>query len=118
MDNRKSNITTKISVILRKLRKPREWSENQLETEVKKALEAYGWCVLKFFSTANTGWPDRVCLSATGKTIWIEFKKPGGVMAALQKVNREWLISHDHYFFQLDTVEACLSFITDTLPNL
>lgn len=118
MDNRKSEITTKISVILRKLRKPREWTESQLETEVKKALEAYEWTVLKFFSTANTGWPDRVCLSATGKTVWIEFKKPGGLMAPLQKINREWLISHDHYFFQLDNPAACVSFIEDTLPHL
>ena len=118
MDNRKSELTTKISVILRRLRKPREWTESQLEECVKKALEAYNWTVLKFFSTANTGWPDRVCLSATGKTVWIEFKKPGGLMAPLQKINREWLIGHDHYFFQLDTPAACMSFIEDTLPTL
>lgn len=102
------NRTTKKSV--------KKYSENQLENMVCEVLKKQKWETLKFFSPYNTGWMDRIFLSPGGATLWIEFKKPTGKLAARQKLNRNWLISNDHSYYILDSYELCMWFVNQVAP--
>lgn len=90
--------------------------ESDYEDMVCKALRAVGADPLKFFSSWSTGWPDRIVLTKSGRTLWIEFKKPGGRYARLQELNRSWLIRNDHAYYMLDTYERCMWFINKVIP--
>lgn len=90
--------------------------ESHYETLVCAALIAAGWQPLKFFSPFSTGWPDRIFLTPNGLTIWCEFKKPGGAYKRLQELNRSWLVSNNHAYYQLDTEELCKWFIKTIIP--
>lgn len=59
-------------------------TEQQIQTKIKKKLEAYGWTVVKLIKTSMNGIPDLMCLKG-GETMFIEVKTEKGTLAPLQK---------------------------------
>lgn len=90
--------------------------EADIEKMVCEAVIPAGWQPLKFFSPFSTGWPDRILLTPCGRTLWCEFKAPTGTYKRLQELNRSWLVSNDHAYYCIHTVEAAHWFINKVVP--
>ena len=58
--------------------------EKNIQTKIKKKLELEGWFVIKLITTSCNGIPDLLCLK-NGETMFIEVKRPNGVLSELQK---------------------------------
>jgi len=66
--------------------------ENEVETYLRKRVEAVGGQCVKFIPDYRRGWPDRVVLLPGGVLVWVELKRPrGGRVAAAQRVAHETL---------------------------
>jgi hypothetical protein len=57
-------------------------TESILEQRCKRYAEGYGALLLKF--QGMKGYPDRLLLVPPNEIVFLEFKKPGGVLAPLQ----------------------------------
>ena len=92
-----------------------------LEKDIEKAFgRALGaWAVkhghkvgyVKFASPGERGWPDRLVLFY-GRTIWIEWKKPGGQATAYQEHIHAELRAMGHDVRVYDDWRAALDEIT------
>lgn len=58
--------------------------ESQLQTKVRKRLEAFGWLVIKLIQTNRNGIPDLMCIKG-GRVIFMEIKTSDGVVSDLQQ---------------------------------
>lgn len=58
--------------------------ESQLQTKVRKRLEAFGWLVIKLIQTNRNGIPDLMCIKG-GRVIFMEIKTSDGVISELQQ---------------------------------
>lgn len=58
-------------------------SESRIESVVCQHAKKLGWLVYKFTSPGHRGVPDRVFFR-NGETVFIEFKRKGGKLTALQ----------------------------------
>jgi len=58
--------------------------ESQLQTKVRKRLEAFGWLVIKLIQTNRNGIPDLMCIKG-GRVIFMEIKTSDGVVSELQQ---------------------------------
>lgn len=59
-------------------------SEQAIQTNIKKKLEAEGYLIVKLIKTSCNGIPDLMALKE-GETLFIEVKKENGVLSELQK---------------------------------
>ena len=60
--------------------------ESVIEARAVKRARRDGWLAIKQGGQGNSaGWPDRLFVSQDGKHVWIEFKRPGGVLTELQR---------------------------------
>jgi hypothetical protein len=59
--------------------------EKDLERKCRALAERCGGELLKFRSPGNKGVPDRILLLPRGHIIFIEFKRPGGLLKPLQR---------------------------------
>ena len=60
-------------------------SEQQIQTKIIKKLEKEGYYVIKLIKTNVNGIPDLIAVKEN-ETIFIEVKRPDGVLSELQKV--------------------------------
>ena len=67
--------------------------EQQIEDEFVEKSRTYGVRAIKFIDPSNTGAPDRLIFCPNGRTLLIEFKKPGGKVAEKQIEYHRWLDS-------------------------
>ena len=51
--------------------------EPQIERNFRKSVQALGCIVVKFNDPAHRGAPDRLILCPNGRTVFVEFKRPG-----------------------------------------
>jgi len=58
--------------------------ERDLERYFTKQCKALKLMTLKLNVRYNRGWPDRVVIFNDGTVIWVELKRPGGKLSALQ----------------------------------
>ena len=65
-------------------------SEQQIQTKIKKYAEGKGWIVIKTIKLSEAGFPD-LFMFKNGKTIFIEVKKPGGIISPLQELRQRQL---------------------------
>lgn len=66
--------------------------EKDIETKLRKMVEAHGGLCLKWVCPGWSGVPDRIILIPYGHVIFAETKRPkGGKLSAMQKKWREWL---------------------------
>lgn len=67
--------------------------EKEIEKKLRESVEKRGGRCLKWICPGWSGVPDRIVLLPGGRIYFIETKRPkGGVLSALQKKWREWLI--------------------------
>lgn len=57
--------------------------ESAIQAAIRSELTASGWVVAKCGAMSVNGWPDLVAIKG-GRTVWIEVKRPGGVLSAIQ----------------------------------
>jgi len=67
--------------------------ESGIQTKIKKKLEADGWFVIKLIKTSVNGIPDLMALK-NGETMFIEVKRPKGVLSSIQKFRIQELINN------------------------
>lgn len=79
--------------------------EKTIEKNCVKWAESKGWLSYKFVSPSNRGVPDRIFLR-NGKTVFVEFKKPGGETSALQVRQIEKIKSYDFKVFIIDNLRS------------
>ena len=59
--------------------------EKRIEEYLKKRVKALGGLCLKFVSPGTSGVPDRICVLAK-RVIFVECKRPDGVLSPSQKI--------------------------------
>lgn len=59
--------------------------EKSIEQALVRAVEARGGRALKFVSPGWRGAPDRIVMMPGGRIIFVELKRPGGVLRPLQR---------------------------------
>ena len=69
-------------VVTPSLKVERVSTEAELERKCRKYAEGHGALLLKF--QGMKGYPDRLLLAPPNEIVFLEFKKPGGVLAPLQ----------------------------------
>lgn len=81
--------------------------EKQIEGKVVKWAREHGILTRKMNGDGYRGWPDRLFVLRNGKTLWIEFKRPGGKESELQKVMLDNLreLGHEAHVYS-DAVKA------------
>ena len=57
--------------------------ESAIQAAIRSELQGRGWLVVKCGAMSVNGWPDLVAIRG-GRTVWIEVKRPGGVLSAIQ----------------------------------
>lgn len=81
--------------------------ESAVERAFCKEATARGLLALKY---GVNGWPDRMVLLADGTVAWVELKRPGETLRALQERRRDQLTRAGQMAYVLDTVEKVNEF--------
>ena len=63
--------------------------ESSIEAKLVRMVRAKGGLCYKFVSPGNPGVPDRIVITPTGRTIYVELKTEVGRLAAVQKWQQE-----------------------------
>ena len=79
--------------------------ESKIEKDCVTWAKAQGWLSYKFSSPSNRGVPDRIFLKR-GKTVFVEFKTPTGVISPLQVRQIEKIKSYDFKVFVIHSLEG------------
>lgn len=86
--------------------------EENMEFVVEKTVcnraEMAGWLVRKIEYPGRRGALDRMFIK-DGRVVFIEFKRPGGVLDPLQEREKERLIRHGAEAYVIDDVEVGLN---------
>ena len=61
---------------------------------------------LKLHVKFARGWPDRIVPIENGQVLWVELKRPGGKLSALQAKNHISLLRLGHEVYVLDSKEG------------
>lgn len=62
--------------------------------------------------SVSTGWPDYVFILPGAKTVWIEFKRPGGKPTELQRSRINTLLDLGHAAFVVDDAQEGISILS------
>jgi hypothetical protein len=65
--------------------------ERDLEAYFTKQCKKYGIMSLKLNVRFSRGWPDRIVPLENGEVLWVELKRPGGVVSPMQEKVHEQL---------------------------
>ena len=65
-------------------------TEQQIQTKIKKKLQAQGYFVTKLIKTSTNGIPDLLAIK-DGQAMFIEVKREGGRLSLVQKLRIEEL---------------------------
>lgn len=85
--------------------------ERNLEAYCDKyAKEVYGCKSRKMNGMGFADWPDRVYLTKSGKTLWIEFKRFGEGPTPNQAELHKWMREHGHTVKVVDRVKTFAQF--------
>lgn len=63
--------------------------ESSIETRLVRMVRDRGGLCFKFVSPGNPGVPDRIVITPTGRTVYVELKTEVGRLAAIQKWQHE-----------------------------
>lgn len=73
---------------------------------------------IKMVSPGETGVPDRIWLVPGGRVVFVELKKPGGVLSARQKLWQKRLKESGHEALVIGSMEEARQFVqTTSLSN-
>jgi Holliday junction resolvase len=65
--------------------KPKQAPEAVIERRLVRGVEKMGCECLKLEVKGRAGWPDRVCIMKHGVVVFVEVKKPMGVVSRIQE---------------------------------
>jgi hypothetical protein len=80
--------------------------ERDLEAYFSKQCKKHGLLTLKLSVHFQRGWPDRVVPLENGEVLWVELKRPGGVVSPLQQKVHDQLASRGHKVYVIDSKEG------------
>lgn len=85
--------------------RPSSIAEKEIEKALVKKVESLGGKCWKFVSPSRVGVPDRLCLMHRGKVAFVEVKKPGEKLRAIQTKRKSELEALGFRVYVLDTIE-------------
>lgn len=85
--------------------------EKTIEAKFVKLAQARGCQCLKLNVIGRRSWPDRLVLVPGGKVLFIEFKRPGGLLTPGQELLHADLYAMGHEVHVCYTVEDALDLI-------
>lgn len=91
--------------------------EKQIESSVCQYARNRGWKVYKFRSVNNRGVPDRIFITCGGQVHFVEFKRRGGELTALQSRTISDLRSQGCNVHVIDDVESGRKLIDEIHPQ-
>jgi hypothetical protein len=80
--------------------------ERDLEGYFSKQCKKYGLLTLKLNVRFQRGWPDRIVPLENGEVLWVELKRPGGVLSPMQEKVHDELMARGHKVFVIDSKEG------------
>jgi len=80
--------------------------ERDLETYFTRQCKKLKLMTLKLHVRYARGWPDRIVVLPSGRTLWVELKRPGGKTTPLQDKVHQELRNLDHSIYVLDSKEG------------
>lgn len=83
--------------------------EKDIEKAIVKKAKAMGCLALKINGLGQRSWPDRLFIRPDGHVIWIEVKRPDGVLSEGQKAMIEELREHKQNVFVCYSVDEAVT---------
>jgi len=80
--------------------------ERDLERYFTAQCKKHGLLTLKLHVRFARGWPDRIVAIENGEVLWVELKRPGGKLSALQAKLHTDLSKIGHKVYVLDSKEG------------
>lgn len=80
--------------------------ERDLERYFSAQCKKHGLMTLKLHVRFARGWPDRIVPLENGEVLWVELKRPGGKLSALQAKVHADLAKIGHHVQVLDSKEG------------
>jgi hypothetical protein len=80
--------------------------ERDLENYFTKRCKELNILSLKLNVRYKRGWPDRIVIRKNGRVIWVELKRPGGKLSALQEQTHHQLRQEHHEVYVIDSKEG------------
>ena len=85
--------------------------EAKIEDKSRKAAIAAGCLCYKFTSPSNRSVPDRLFITPTGRTFYVEFKAPGKKPTPLQALTIDKMRKHNASVYVCDNYEQFLGIL-------
>lgn len=86
-------------------------NEKTLERKLTKSVKSMGGISLKFHSTYNTGYPDRIIIMPGGVIYWVELKSTGKKPTPKQQLIHEQMRSLNALVYVIDNTEQLDTFL-------
>lgn len=83
--------------------------ESEIEKTCVKIAEKHGCLLLKL--EKRRGWPDRLLLASNGRSMFIEFKRPGESLMPMQKHIQQTLRAMRHSSEEVDNYSLFLTLL-------
>ena len=80
--------------------------ERDLERYFTAQCKKHGLMTLKLHVRFSRGWPDRLVLLPNGEILWVELKRPGGQVSALQAKTHADMAKRGHHVHVIDSKEG------------
>lgn len=80
--------------------------ERDLEKYFTAQCKKHKLLSLKLHVKFARGWPDRIVPIENGQVLWVELKRPGGKLSALQAKNHIDLLRLGHEVYVIDSKEG------------
>jgi hypothetical protein len=80
--------------------------ERKLEAYFSAACKKRGLLTLKIIVRFARGWPDLIVPLKGGGFLWVELKRPGGKLSALQEKVHKDLFNLGHDVYVIDSKEG------------
>lgn len=90
--------------------------ESSIESKLVRMVRERGGLCFKFVSPGNPGVPDRIVITPTGRTVYVELKTEVGRLAAIQKWQHEELRKRGADVRTLKGLEQVKAFVEEVFP--
>lgn len=91
--------------------------EADIEARLVRMVRERGGLCYKWVSPGNTGVPDRIVITPTGRTIFVELKTSVGRLSAIQKWQRAQLEECGADIRVLRGMNQVRAFVEEVLPH-
>ena len=90
--------------------------ESSIESKLVRMVRERGGLCFKFVSPGNPGVPDRIVITPTGRTVYVELKTEVGRLATIQKWQHEELRKRGADVRTLKGLEQVKAFVEEVFP--